>query len=112
MTMPRSRPTGPEDLVDPTGTLIVLATPDGQVQAVLVPSHSHPGAFHAVRVSPAGAVSCDCPAGRFGKRCRHRRLAAEARLVAARALVARRLTERAQALGVRPATAADLYRQD
>ncbi len=90
--------------------VIVVAEPSGQVQAVLVPSHSHPGAYHTVTVSPAGRVTCDCPAGRFGRRCRHRRLAVAARLAAARALVARRLAERAQTLGVSPATADDLYR--
>ncbi len=90
--------------------VIVVAEPSGQVQAVLVPSQSRPGAYRTVRVSPEGRVTCDCEAGRFGKRCRHRRLAVEARLVAARELVARRLAERAQALGVSPATADDLYR--
>ncbi len=92
--------------------LIVVAEPSGAVSVVLVPSASRPGAYRTVRVSPEGRITCDCAAGRFGKRCRHRRLAVEARLAAARELVHRRLTEKAAALGVRPASAADLYRED
>ncbi len=110
--MSAPRPTTHQDLINPTCLVIVVTDAEGRASAVLVPSRSHPGAYRTVRVSAEGRVTCDCPAGREGSRCRHRRLAVEVRLAAARALVHRRLAEKVAALGVRPASAADLYRED
>jgi hypothetical protein len=105
-TAPTPAPTPPPP---PTQPIVVVAGPDGTVQTMLGPSYSQPGHHHRVSVSPAGGVRGDCSDGMTVHRCQHRRLAVEACLMAAGALVNRQRGRWTQAQGWPPAPSATAH---